>query len=649
MPIVLDDVAGVVGITNVAVKLLDACIRGFTVLREARHAGRDLSTVQAMLQIEQLKLQTWASEVGLLDIEPRLSISISDVGIASVALDQLGELLTDLDKLKHKYKLNLEVTEEEIAKLQEPQSTLKALLPFQREQFRNDTAKVFHRRQSTWRRLRWVSVNEQLFRKLLKDVKYFIDELTQTLGRSERDSLKNRIEMFHRFLITGSSDSQYLSIAGQVSSTETSDTNVEAAARLRKQALELEVIDDPHVDRAPSGDLELQNLHGRPGPMQSTSGKHASGSIPSMRLSKTKINAGLFRLEVPRQLAYYVDHKSAVVLLEWMAADWSVHNSTRDRVNKVSKLLHELFHPSFHSLRCIGYLEDNKLCRYGIVYEVPLPSVQIHTPARLYVARAAAARDAFPVTSVTLRSMLEATDCPSLNVRVKVAILLLETILQLHTSGWLHKAITSDNLITFAPRNLVSTSPLTSLETDSVIYLTGYNYARSDDPAEMTEPSLSQIDAELYRHPLSLGTSRQRYCRAFDLFSVGCILLELGLWSSLSSVFLEAHATAGQSSQRPSRPTNEISSLLLTSKHSLVSQIASEHDEMPARDSEPLGRIVRKLHVAVGENYTNLTLNCLRAINGSDEDRERDDYHDQGMIQLESDCLTQLRRMVSSI
>jgi len=641
MPIVLDDVAGVVGITNVAVKLLDACIRGFTVLREARHAGRDLSTVQAMLQIEQLKLQTWASEVGLLDIEPRLSISFSDVGIASVALDQLGELLTDLDKLKHKYKLNLEVTEEEIAKLQEPQSTLKALLPFQREQFRNDTAKVFHRRQSTWRRLRWVSEDEQLFRKLLKDVKYFIDELTQTLGRSERDMLKNRIEMFHRFLITGSSDSRYLSIAGQASSTETSDTNLEAAARLRKQALELEVIDDPHVDRAPSGDLELQNLHGRPGPMQPTSGKHASGSIPSMRLSKTKINAGLFRLEVPRQLAYYVDHKSAVVLLEWMAADWSVHASTRDRVNKVSKLLHELIHPSFHSLRCIGYLEDNKLSRYGIVYEVPIRSVEIDRP------------DAFPVISVTLRSMLEATDCPSLNARVKVAILLLGTILQLHTSGWLHKAITSDNLITFAPRGfLVSASPLSSLETNSVIYLTGYNYARSDDPAEMTEPSLSQIDAELYRHPLSIGTSRQRYCRAFDLFSVGCILLELGLWSSLSSVLLEAHATAGQFPQRPSRSTNEISSLLLTSKHSLVSQIASGHDEMPARDSEPLGRIVRKLHVAVGENYTNLTLDCLRAVkvkNGSDEDRERDDYHDQGMIQLESDCLTQLRRMVSSI
>ncbi|MCJ1423914.1 hypothetical protein MMC29_001799 [Sticta canariensis] len=65
----------------------------------------------------------------------------------------------------------------------------------------------------------------------------------------------------------------------------------------------------------------------------------------------------------------------------------------------------------------------------------------------------------------------------------------------------------------------------------------------------MTEPLESELEADLYRHPLSLGNSRLSFRKSFDIFSVGCTLLEIGLWSSLRQI-LERHSAR----QLPSRP-----------------------------------------------------------------------------------------------
>jgi hypothetical protein len=102
----------------------------------------------------------------------------------------------------------------------------------------------------------------------------------------------------------------------------------------------------------------------------------------------------------------------------------------------------------------------------------------------------------------------------------------------------LHKELRSDNVI-FIRKADDNGDDNADLSTSSM-YVAGYVYARADDPGEMTEPLKSDLEADLYRHPLSLGRSRLSFRKSFDIFSVGCTLLEIGLWSSLPKI-LERH------------------------------------------------------------------------------------------------------------
>jgi hypothetical protein len=44
--------------------------------------------------------------------------------------------------------------------------------------------------------------------------------------------------------------------------------------------------------------------------------------------------------------------------------------------------------------------------------------------------------------------------------------------------------------------------------------------------------------ARLYRHPLSLGQGIASFTKRFDLSSLGCVLLEIGLWAPLQTILL---------------------------------------------------------------------------------------------------------------
>ena len=73
------------------------------------------------------------------------------------------------------------------------------------------------------------------------------------------------------------------------------------------------------------------------------------------------------------------------------------------------------------------------------------------------------------------------------------------------------------------------------------MYAAGYVHAPADDPGEVIKSLKSELEADLYRHPLSMGRSRLSFRKSFDIFSVGCMLLDIELWSSLRQI-LERHS-----------------------------------------------------------------------------------------------------------
>lgn len=80
-------------------------------------------------------------------------------------------------------------------------------------------------------------------------------------------------------------------------------------------------------------------------------------------------------------------------------------------------------------------------------------------------------------------------------------------------------------------------------------YIIGWNLSRPDDPSEFSE-SLSLSSANyrnkrenmrLYTHPeihssILSRTNRPRHRTEFDIYSVGLVLLEVGLWRTLDSL-----------------------------------------------------------------------------------------------------------------
>ena len=110
-----------------------------------------------------------------------------------------------------------------------------------------------------------------------------------------------------------------------------------------------------------------------------------------------------------------------------------------------------------------------------------------------------------------------------------------ETVLQLHTAGWLRKGIQADNILVFKS----GTEQWDSSDDLSSTYLGGYEYARADNPLETTEAPSSKLNTDLYRHPRSLGPGRASFNKNFDIYSLGCVLLEVASWLPLPTILLQ--------------------------------------------------------------------------------------------------------------
>lgn len=353
-----------------------------------------------------------------------------------------------------------------------------------------------------------------------------------------------------------------------------------------------------------------------------------------------------------RQLAWYDNEP---VLLEWRRVDRSNSSRVEYRVDKASALLHELADPSFHSLACRGYIKDHESGRYGHVFELPYTTERSHR--NIHTLRLP------PLPAMrTLREMLSAPSArPSLNLRISYAIILFETILQLHTAGWLHKELRSENILFI--QNSSTESPSDQSLLRSKMYIAGYVYARADGPLEFTEPPESEAEADLYRHPQYLGNTRLAYRKSFDIFSIGCILLELGLWSSLTAVlraygpqkhpFASEHMTSTSSEH-----TTSSTSSLAFSPLSTPDRDNSTLDLMRARcdilcsinlptDMTDCNSIVDMLEAQMGTTYTKIVVDCLQAETRKNKPGGIDEH--ECALEFEKNSLAQLKRIAERI
>ncbi|KAJ4292456.1 hypothetical protein N0V90_009118 [Kalmusia sp. IMI 367209] len=122
--------------------------------------------------------------------------------------------------------------------------------------------------------------------------------------------------------------------------------------------------------------------------------------------------------------------------------------------------------------------------------------------------------------------------------RFRIAQNLARAVMHLHVASWLHKAFKSENILFFGSDEANAGRKLP--------YLAGFEYSRPDAEDERTEEVVANDESSLYRHPKAgvvpkadslqpLGAAGN-YSKVYDVYSLGVVLIELGLFESASSI-----------------------------------------------------------------------------------------------------------------
>lgn len=582
----MDGASAIISIVAFSATCFEACVKALVILSKARSYRRDVSGVSLMLELEMRKLHAWAVEVGLSQQPPVLLVNTQYASIVPKLLEHLRSLVSDLDKLKNTHGLHLQETTEQLLALNGDASAFERLGLKTNDACEDLLARIFKQRKEPWKMLKWVTFDEQKVRRLLDQVKAFIHELQQILDRTRQVKLEKAVDVLIRSAVLKSVNEQDLDMIGLDSGGMWAGDDVAAAARLKKQGLLLGIMDIQHGPSQPTSQHDNESRIAQSFNFsQCLMPRYSNSDLARMRLPASRLSLATYSSGQAKMFAHYDDEP---VLLEFKNDSGLDHDTMKDRLCKVSFFLRDL-DDSFHGLSCRGFVKVYG--RYAYVF---------HLPKEVLGPRATCQLPSFR----TLRYMLDEVPVPSLNLRLDFAIQITETLLQLHTSGWFHKELRSGNVL-FIRDSWKDISDFLL----APMHVTGYVYARADDSQEATEPLESELDADLYRHPACLAQPRAPFRRAFDAFSVGCILLEIGLWCSLSRLFQRA---SGRPRDHQAQSVN-----LKRIRHEIFFSHTDRRNssdyskDMTAEKLEMRDDVLRDLQAMMGKSYSAIVLELM--------------------------------------
>jgi hypothetical protein len=247
-----------------------------------------------------------------------------------------------------------------------------------------------------------------------------------------------------------------------------------------------------------------------------------------------------------------------------------------------SKSSDSLDQPKIYALECLGFIDQPIEERSAFLYKLP----------------ASESEDGASLT--TLHAFINAVDSankrplmrPSLNDRFSMAHSLALTVSNVHASAWVHKNIWSRGILLFLETSSgVSTAGLYEqrLSTPNpgnriVSYLSDWGYARSVQQGTDMRSDF-EVEPNLYRHPNRQGRPTHQFSRLHDIYALGVVLLEIGLWVTLSRLMEAKIKEAENSGRLPNR-------------------------KKVAEDL--MGLAAQRLPKEMGVGYTNAVLACLK-------------------------------------
>lgn len=497
----------------------------------------------------------------------------------------------------------------------------------------------------TWRRdmalrAKWVIADKEKFSTLLRDLKDWNDALESLFPPSRVPSVQRAWQ--HELLQSAQRSVSELSLLERAS--EGVYRQLHDSASLKKLRINLDTVPQDKFRptfalRVPRDALTLSKL-----PSSSTlnvpSAGASSGSNP--RSIATYLDNAAGGKSVPVLIEWVAYDRND-------PEERFLHMRRLDDLARMLRGASER-HPDLHTLDCVGYTDDagdgTTNSRYGLVYRMPdiaAAETTGSTDVEKVTSKLGAMATTPPAQSPTYSSLLNlltSSDLktPSLDARVALAHTLAVALWSLHSLDWLHKSLCSANVLFFP--SAVSASATKSTATAAVVpdisrpFLVGFDASRPEFETEMSVSPKNPSILDLHRHPrlaagggggmrakattkkpsggeegtggaegsssdsagnnsgnsgaYAGGGGRMPYCKSFDMYSLGLVLLEIGLWKPLQT-FYRPHYSADRWRDRVIMPVllpgldaktgrrfRDVVELCLTADEDLSSQEAGQ-------------------------------------------------------------------------
>lgn len=197
--------------------------------------------------------------------------------------------------------------------------------------------------------------------------------------------------------------------------------------------------------------------------------------------------------------------------------------SAMDQVGQLARLLNEAGSHEFHTLPFQGYRNEDSNSRFAFYFGYP--------------------PDASDQEPLTLRQQIsmQGKDAIHLPQRFHIALTISRALGAFHADGWVHKSIRSHSILFFHGRNsrIMHNKP----------YLVDFEFSRPE-AGETLLMFEDDLEKNLYQHPERLSPPIVEFNRVHDVYALGVVLLELGLWKSAESIYEEVGENAIRSARR---------------------------------------------------------------------------------------------------
>ena len=455
-----------------------------------------------------LRQVAWARESGLL--EDNLRCTKNEAQLIQATLHELRELLSDTDKMKKRYKLDLRQKEIETKQTTSNGDegnistfSLASMISVEERAAITKRAEAIKKGTSLPKRLFWAACDKDHMREMVQAAHGFIDHLASHLEHEHQRQIQKKLE---------TAMMNNIEIANRIDDLSSLMIALSADSQQSKSARSVAVDDLDDI-------LKTKTLRLKLGLSDEVEGfEKTLTSIPG----DTPINLDVTQLKRRGEDDTYKGPEMAnwngqSVYVEWkVVKDRRQIRKLKPRIQALCRLLRAAKSPGFRALKCLGLIEVVGHDVFGMVFAVP---VHVSKGGRHY----------------TLRTAFDFAPCrPSASSRHRLAVELCTTLLLVHTAGWVHKGIRSSNVLYF--RQALPELPLAADKVVEEAWLMGYEYARFDNPEMMSELQSSETMVDMYRHPDLLGGEPCSFEKQHDIYALGLVLLEIGFWCPLAKI-----------------------------------------------------------------------------------------------------------------